>query len=390
MKTYHPYNKNANCLIPLLMSISQSLFGFIFYKKYSTYEDLEEKVFLKNKNSSSKNHASSISFKLYKRNDSNIKIWILILFTSFYNSIGAVIRSDDVVDFGKKEENNHLLEIRVRSIQIITSALLCHFTIRLTIYRHQKVTLRIITFFLIIILAIELFNAINIADKILATIICTMSCLIRSFSDVTEKYLFDYDYINIFKMLIYEGLMGIFLKSIYFISSKSYKEQAKTLLTEMSEFDWRFVTFILLVIMYVTVSGLRNAYRVKTNKYYSPMARTLIESTIDPIMFIFNNLKERGERIGHWFYFSSVLFCLTIISFFALVYNDLIVLNCCGLEYDTYYGIMSRLGSLEQEVILIDEQSDDKKNIKMNVELEEKDTGSRSGFEISDYKFQFN
>ncbi len=120
------------------------------------------------------------------------------------------------------------------------------------------------------------------------------------------------------------------------------------------------------------------------------MARTLIESTIDPIMFIFNNLEERGESIGHWFYFSSVLFCLTIIAFFALVYNDLIVLNCCGLEYDTYYGIMSRLGSLEQEVILIDEQSDDKKNIEMNVELEEKDTGSRAGFEISDYKFQFN
>ena len=83
------------------------------------------------------------------------------------------------------------------------------------------------------------------------------------------------------------------------------------------------------------------------------MARTLIESTIDPFMFIANNLKERGERIGHWFYFSSVLFCLTIIAFFALVYNDLIVLNCCGLEYDTYYGIMSRLGSLEQEIIIL-------------------------------------
>ena len=217
-----------------------------------------------------------------------------------------------------------------------------------------------------------------------------MSCLIRSFSDVTEKYLFDYDYINIFKMLIYEGLMGIVLKSIYFISSKSYQEQAKKLLTEMSELDWKFATFILLVIMYVTVSGLRNAYRVKTNKYYSPMARTLIESTIDPIMFIYNNLEEKGERIGHWLYFTSVLFCLTIISFFALVYNDLIVLNCCGLEYDTYYGIVSRLNSLKHEKIINDDESDDKKNIKMNMEIEEKDTGSRSGFEISDYKFQFN
>ncbi len=54
MKTYHPYNKNANCLIPLLMSVSQSLFGFIFYIRYSKYENLKEKAFFKNKNSFSK------------------------------------------------------------------------------------------------------------------------------------------------------------------------------------------------------------------------------------------------------------------------------------------------------------------------------------------------
>jgi len=28
-----------------------------------------------------------------------------------------------------------------------------------------------------------------------------------------------------------------------------------------------------------------------------------------------------------------------------LIYNDLIVLNCCGLDYNTYSGINSRLNS---------------------------------------------
>ena len=46
-----------------------------------------------------------------------------------------------------------------------------------------------------------------------------MSCLSRAFMDVTEKYLFDYDYMNILSVLIYEGLIGLLFLIIYFISS---------------------------------------------------------------------------------------------------------------------------------------------------------------------------
>ena len=113
----------------------------------------------------------------------------------------------------------------------------------------------------------------------------------------------------------------------------------------MSNLNWPLATFILLSLAYIVISGFRNAYRVTTNKFYSPMSRALFESTLDPVLFLYNFFMLRTYD-GHsikWIYFSVVLFSLLIIAFFSLVYNDFIVLNCCGLAYNTYTGINSRL-----------------------------------------------
>ena len=295
---------------------------------------------------------SSINIKKdNKEKYDKIKLICLIIFTRFFNFIGATIRSNDVINFGIKEENNSLLEIRVRGIQILISALLCYKTLRLNIYKHQKISLIFISFFLIILLIVELIISINIFNKIIALIICFMSCLFRSFLDVTEKYLFDFEFVNIFKMIIHEGLIGLFFYIIYFLCNNTYQIQGKNILKDMSEFNWSFVSFILLIILYLVVSGFRNAYRVTTNKYYSPMSRALFESTLDPLLFLYNTLTfdKKEELTGFWLYFSVVLFCLFVIAFFSLVYNDFIVLYCCGLNHDTYSEITNRLYRKQSE-----------------------------------------
>ena len=344
MKT-HKYKDNIDFLLPFLIFISQSLICFLIHiyyykKKKNLKKKPEEKQIVK----SSK--IQLITNKLIISNDHIYKIRALIVFTSFFNFVGCVIRSDDVVNFGDKEENNSQLEIRIRSIQILISTLLCHFTMRLTIYKHQKLSLIVISFFSVILLILEFYISENILNKFLAILICTMSCLSRSFLDVSEKYLLDFNYIEVLKMVIYEGLISLFLCIIYFVTNKKYKKQAKNLFNDMSEFDWSFIYFIFLIIIYLIISGLRNAYRVATNKYYSPMSRALIESSIDPLLFIYNYLTIVGkESEGFWIYFGFVTFCLTVISIFSLIYNDLIVLYCCGFEYDTYYEINKRLDS---------------------------------------------
>ena len=332
---FHPYKESVNFLKIFLIFFSQSLIGFIINLFYSP----------KTTQRKSPHTQTSISFRrFYQSNNSRLKKIVLIIFTSFFNFVGSIIRSNDVINLGKKEDNNSQLEIRVRSVQIIISALVCYFTIRLNIYKHQILSLIFILFFLIIIIIIELFISFDILIKILSLLICAMSCLSRAFMDVTEKYLFDYDYINIFKMLIHEGNIGTLLYLIYFLCHKTYQKQGRNLLKDMSEFDWSFISFIFLIILFIIFSGLRNAYRVSTNKYYSPMSRALIESTLDPFVFLYNCLSNNNEKdIKFWAYFGIIIFCLTIISFFSLVYNDFIILYCCGLERNTYREITRRL-----------------------------------------------
>ena len=165
--------------------------------------------------------------------------------------------------------------------------------------------------------------------------------------DITEKYLFEYNYVNFLIMLVHEGNIGTLLYFIFFIFNKTYKNQAKNLLkylNDMSEYDWTFISLIIFTFFYIIIIGLRNAYRVTTNKYYSPMSRALIESSLDPFIFLYNSLSSNNERnLEYWSYFGFITSCLTIIAFFSLVYNDFIVLYCCGLERNTYSEITRRL-----------------------------------------------
>ena len=354
----HPYKKNIDFIISFLIFFSQSLIGGIIYLYYYYRKNKVDERVLKLGLSFSSSSGSVFMYKTNEIKDNKCKkIWLMI-FASFFNFVGCVIRSDDVVNFGKKEENNSQLEIRIRSIQIIISSLLCYFTLRLNIYRHQKLSLIVISILLVIIITFEFIITSSWEYKLLSIIFVILSCSSRAFLDVTEKYLFEYDYINILAMLIYEGLIGVFFFIIYFIANKEYKNQGKNIIKDMSYFDWKLVTFILLIILYTIISGFRNAYRVTTNKFYSPMSRALFESTLDPFLFIYNffTFKTYEESRVKWFFFSFILFSLLLIAFFSLIYNDFLVLNCCGLDYNTYSGINSRLGddNIERKDTVLD------------------------------------
>ena len=375
----HPYKNNIDFIIPFLIFSSQSLIGYLIHLYYSKRNLVKEKTNSKIFYPNMKDDKSVISNKSSKTFSSKKKKLLLLFFASFFNFIGCIIRSDDVVNFGIKEENNSLLEIRIRSIQIIISSLLCHYTIRLNIYLHQKLSLIIISFFLFVLIIIELYISTNILYKILAFLISSTSCLFRSFLDVSEKYLLDFEFVDILKILIYEGLIGVIFYIFYFISNKAYLIQARNIIDQMSEFDWPFISFILLIIIYIFISGFRNAYRVNTNKYYSPMSRALFESTLDPLLFLYNTLtfNRKDEYIGYWIYFSIVLFCLTIIAFFSLVYNDFIILYCCGLQHNTYGEITNRLYGQQlnkvDDILEYKEISLDKSGEKNAVVIELKD-----------------
>ena len=78
--------------------------------------------------------------------DKQKKIYILIIFASFFNYVGIIVR--------KSIKDLHF-ENKIRCMQIIFSALLCHFTISIKIYKHQLISLIAIFIIIIFIIVID-------------------------------------------------------------------------------------------------------------------------------------------------------------------------------------------------------------------------------------------
>ena len=100
------------------------------------------------------------------------------------------------------------------------------------------------------------------------------------------------------------------------------------------------------------------------------MTRALAESIIDPFDFIYLFISEEIKEI---IYFIVIFICLLITSFLSFVYNDFIVLYCCGLEYNTHLEIQKRALSYENIggsiMDLEDNIIDERKNNNGNAEL---------------------
>ena len=198
----------------------------------------------------------------------------------------------------------------------------------------------LIVIFIIIIFIIIIDLFLNNANFFKLYAYGIFSCSSRAFLDTTEKYLFEFDYLNPYKVLMLEGLIGCLLLPILFSFESTYKD-IKDFYEEKEV--WKLILLIILSLMYLCLSLFKNIYRVLTIKSYSPMTRALAESIIDPFVFIYLfKFKPNKEDENNNYYYIIIIIALLIITFLSFVYNDFIVLYCCGLEYDTHLEIQKR------------------------------------------------
>jgi len=248
-----------------------------------------------------------------------------VIFASFFNYVGVIAR---------RAKSDIHFENKIRGIQIIFSALLCYFTIRIKIYKRQIISLIFILIIIIIIIVID-FSMDKEKFSLLEFYgLGIFSCFSRTFLDTIEKYLFEFDYLNPYKVLMLEGLFGCLFLPILFFMNGTYED-----FNQLSEKGiWQLLILIICLLIYLFLSLSKNIFRVLTIKIYSPMTRALAESIIDPFDFIY--LITKGEV--NLFQYIPITIALFFISFFSFVYNDFIVLYCFGLEYNTHLEIQKR------------------------------------------------
>jgi hypothetical protein len=196
----------------------------------------------------------------------------------------------------------------------------------------------------------------RLEDNITSIGVTIVSGLARAFLDTIEKYLFEFDNLNPFKVMMLEGFINtILIICLYFFDNSS-------IVSDLRKFQ-NLIYLIVLLILYFIFSALKNIYRVVTIKLYSPMTRALAESFLDPIIIIYSlisdlySLKPNDKNWNFYFDYGINIFLSIIMAFCSCVYNDFIVLYCCGLEYNTYLEVSKRCFSVKEKLLLSEENS---------------------------------
>ena len=252
--------------------------------------------------------------------------------------------------------NNYLPRILNLSKSILKrlygfTTIFCFFfyvnTLKLPVYRHHKFSVLVIGICLIVIIVSEFcFQKFDIFSTYgnlgIAFFYIIIGQIFWSFMNIVEKYLFEYDFMNPFVVLLYQGLMG-FVLSFFFLFDKIYFYDFVLIYKNNSV--GRFVLFIFLLLAYIILSGGKNLFRVVTTKIYSPMVTTLADYILNPFYltyyFVAHNDFKKNGKLGVFYFVLNIIISL-IISFFGCVYNEFIILFFCGLERDTHDQISKR------------------------------------------------
>jgi len=290
--------------------------------------------------------------------DSKTKIFFLIFCSAFFDFIEFKLFSVTSKFF----YISHSLEFRLKGCYTIFNALFYYFVLRLPILKHQVFSLIVIVISIIIVVSTEfIFQKINIFLTYSQFVLLLFFILLIDFNSASVefigKYLFEFNYLNPFYELMFEGLFGFAISSIYFCIYNPFKELIEYRNTHST---FNFVFLILSLILYLILSGLKNSYRVSTTKIFSPMTTTFMEYILNPfylICYFIGGIDFIPYGDKNYFYFIINLIVSIILTFCGLVYNEFLILFFCQFEKETHNQIMSRSIS-ENEFFIINDQAD--------------------------------
>ena len=341
------FNFSNSLMYTILMFLGELLAGitlFFYQKKHLKKNKVEKKEYF----------ASFASIELIQKDeededidfvplDSNCKIMVLIFFSAFFDSVEFLIWTKYIPKFvGLSGSFNS----RLGGISTVSCSLLYVFTIKLPILRHQKFSLLITGICLGLIIIFELvYQEINVflsyIDFVIALGLIFAVQIFVSFVDLVDKHLIEYDYMNPFIVLTFEGIFGTLTTLIFIFVGKDYFKDVR----DVYKNNDNFALFVFLLFVFLILCGVVNAFRMVTTKLYSPMTRTLTNYFLNPIYLIYNftlenDFNTNGKRNIPLFIINLII--SIIISILGCVYNEFIVLFFCGLEINTHDQISKR------------------------------------------------
>ena len=275
-----------------LMFIGEFLAGLIIYlyqKKITSKKQITE-------NTRTSQMGLVLIYTKLKTKDSICKIMFLIFCAGLMDFVQFVLS----LHTPQFINTSGSIGSRLGGFLTIVDALYYYFVLKFPILRHQFFSLVGIGICLILVIITEfIFQEVNIFFNHLQLFILLLLTFVQQFCsamvDSNEKYLFEYNEISPFFALLFEGLFGFILSFIYGIFYDPF-EQFRKINSSLN-----FTVIIILLVLYIILSGLKNAFRVQTTKIYSPMTTTFMDYILNPVyLTIYFALNEdfltKGKR----------------------------------------------------------------------------------------------
>jgi drug/metabolite transporter (DMT)-like permease len=343
------YEFKNSFLFTIIMYFSEMIFGLIIFLN-------QKKLFKKKKKKQTENY-KGIELITTEANDSDIPIHdsrlknnFIIVLISFLDCMHFSFQTfffPELLDNISKS-----LLIRLTGIITLFSAILYYLLLKAAIYKHQKYCLAIIGFCLIIILITEPLIQDGFLDYIKALMLIIYIHFSHALIATLEKYLIEINYIDPFQMLMIEGVYGIIISSVilFILFLANHNDNPFNEIKLLIKRD-NFIIILLCLFIFFLLSGGKNSYKEATNKIFSPMTISLSYCIVNPLLIIYYFLLERGFIIKGYtknmkdmdlIHLIINLVISLVIVFIGCIYNEALILFCCGCEHDTFIEIRRR------------------------------------------------
>ena len=358
------FNFEGSVIYIFLMFLGEIIAGFFIFK----YQ----------KNFIERNHIPEIAsqynkFPLIqekpkmKKADNFKKIYFLVFTTALFDFFEFIISTYYIEKIPNISET---LKFRLGGILIIVSSLLYWKLLKFKLFKHQIVSLIVICICIILIIISEYIflyvdKIIFIKELNFAILLSSLSHIFMAYNNIIEKYLIEFDFLNPFFILFYQGIIGLTLTIILSCIENPFKG-IKVLYDNTS--NLMFLFFLFLLLLYFLFGALKNIYRMVTIMIFSPMNKNLTDIIINPIYVIYYFIAGEDfikDGKNNYFYFFVNLILLVLIDISCLIFNEFLILFCCRLDHNTYESISIRALKTDDSSINSDtsEESEDVYNI---------------------------
>ena len=290
---------------------------------------------------------------LLKTQDGYLKKIILIFFAGFFDFYQFIL-----ANFYAKSSASVIIGSKIPCIITIASSLICIYALRFKIGKHHKFSLIGLSICFCLTLIIEIIYYKPEDDSIGIFLLALFSSILYhisiSFTDCVERYLVDYNFLNPFKVLMLEGIIEFIMSIFYSINKDPFNE---LILIYKTSSTGQFILLICLLILYFLLNGTESVYKIYCNCYYSPMAKSLTQYFLNPFFNIYYLLSNKDFQNNYFHFCITELICI-FVDFFCCVYNEYLILTCCGLEYNTKDEISERALLSEMDNVNIEDDDE--------------------------------